>query len=483
MARLDVRVATLAGSESGTRNTRRLVRALRRLPGIRVRQLRRRISLHGLWHDADVLASAQAAARRWLAEFGGDLLIWGEVPPPGTSIHLRFVSAVPPPADRAGAIEVAALLALPIDFDLGLVPLLHATVLAAVEPRSPGKAQRKEHQFGRTLVEAEATIASLSAAMTQIERGTIHACFADAAAAEAQRLRSAPLRMAAVRSYLEAANLLVGEEWSLTRAFHAKNLGLALMIEAGGSNVAERWDAAVRSFREALRVLDQERFPIPWAIAQTRLGEALFRLEASSGDPQLLKQAISAHQAALQVFNPQSAPVAWAEVMHNLAQAAQVLGVELKSAEVLGRAVDACRSVLVVRTRETTAQQWAMTQNDLGTALFLLGRQTGEAAPLAAAAEAFEQARTFYTEQGMEAAMALVERNLARLAELQETRRQDGRSDSTGSGEVRPGRKLRECAGSAEDAVGAVVPLSAGATADPPRRPGNRSSRRRRSDT
>jgi tetratricopeptide (TPR) repeat protein/Fe2+ transport system protein FeoA len=479
LARFEVRVAAPAGSEPAARETRRLIRALRRLPGIRVRRWRRKISLHGLWNDADVLAAAQAAGRRWLAELGGDLLIWGEVPPPGTSIHLRFVSAVPPPPDRAGAMEVAALLALPVDFGRELVPILHAAVLAAIEPRSLGKARRRERQLGRALAAAETAIAGLSPALAPVERGTLHACFANAAAAEAQRLHSPPLRMAAVRSYLEAAHLLQGDEWSLTRAFGAKNLGLALMIDAGGGNVAERWDAAVRSFREALRSLDPERFPVPWAIAQTRLGEALFRLEAYSADPQLLKQAIAAHLAALQVFNRRFAPVVWAEVMHNLAQAAQVLGEELRSAEVLAKAAEACRAALRVRTREAMPQLWAMTQNDLGTALFLLGRQTAEADWLAAAAEAFEQARSFYAGQGMAAAAALVARNLARLAELQGNPKPAGR---TAGGDVRIAGAPAAAGQPVAVAAGAVVPFSAGPTAGPPRKPGSRNSRRRRSD-
>lgn len=376
--RLDIRVATFTGDAADPRYLDRIIRALSRRAGLRVRPLGRSLVVRSVLDEGEALAAAERAGRQWLEDVGGDVLIWGEVPAPGATLLLRFVSAVPAPPDRPGAFDAPSLLALPTEFEADVAPIVLAATLAALTPRSATKARLRQTHLQRAVASAGAVVETLPKTLAPIQRGTIRACFADAAAQLAEAQRSPVMREIAVLSYAAALTCISENDWPLVRAMVDKNRGLALLMEGGSANRLKRLDDAVDALRRALRVLRREQFPVAWATAQARLGEALYRLEAEGGDAQLLRDAVAADQAALQVFDRHTDPQLWATVMHNLARAAQVLGEELKNPEVLQKAVDACRSVLEVHTRAAAPQQWASTQNDLGSALFLLGRQTGD---------------------------------------------------------------------------------------------------------
>lgn len=417
---LDVRVLPFSGEEAKPEHSRRVVKALGRLPGTRARPLQRTLDYYTAWDEAESLVAAEMTCRRCLAGTGGDLIILGEVPFPGTHMYLRFVSALPPFPEQMGAFGATTLLVLPTDFGPEFAPLLSIATLAAIVPRSATKARLRYNQLQRLLNRAQPVIEGLPKSLSPIERGTIRACFADAAAQMAQLQRSAVMREIAVLSYTAALKAIPGDEWPLVAANVHKNRGLVLLMEGGSANRLKRLDDGIDALRQSLKVLNRERFPKAWGIAQARIGEALYRLEAEGGDMQLLRQAVAADQAALQVFNRKDEPLLWASVMHNLARAAQVLGEELKNTEVLEKAVEACKAVLEVHTRSVAPHQWASTQNDLGSALFLLGRQSGDDAILEAAAKAFEQAKFFYQGSGVEGAVAvaIVDRNLARVEAL-----------------------------------------------------------------
>lgn len=490
--RLDIRVAEFAG-DAVPQHAQRVSKALSRRPGLRVRPLDRSLGFRGSTDEGDALVTAELVGRQWLQDEGGDVLIWGEVPPPGKSLLLRFISAVPAPPDRPGAVDAPSLLALPAGFDAEFAPIILATTLAALTPRSATKARLRHTHLQRAVASAGAAIETLPKTLAPIERGTIRARFADAAAQLAAAQGSPVMREIAVLSYAAAITGISETDWPLVRACVDKNRGLALLMEGGSANRLKRLDDAVDALRRALRVLRREQYPIAWATAQAGLGEALYRLEAEGGDAQLLRDAVAAHQAALQVFDRRTDPQLWATVMHNLARTAQVLGEELKNPEVLQKAVDACRSVIEVHTREAAPQQWASTQNDLGSALFLLGRQTGDDATLAAAAEAFGHAREFYGEMGDQAAVAvaIVDRNLARVQALRErhanrppnrqptyeltlahrdTVTGDGSAPNDGRSDGRP----------AEPEPAAASPQAGGTPPRPPRNPGGRAHKRRR---
>lgn len=73
--RLEVRVATLTGSEASDEDTQRLIRAFDGRSGIRARRLSQPFSLEPALDEAQALAATAAAGRRLLAQAHADLLI------------------------------------------------------------------------------------------------------------------------------------------------------------------------------------------------------------------------------------------------------------------------------------------------------------------------------------------------------------------------------------------------------------------------
>ncbi len=415
--RLHIRVAAFSGSEAEVADSRHVVKALGHHLGVRVRPLQQALALRGPWEDGVAVARAEQVGRRWLEDCGADLLVWGEVPSPGTTVFLRFVSAVPALKEQLGAFGAASVLALPADFGPEFADVLFGSAMAAIVPRTHKKLRLQRHHLMRSVYAARPLMSALPTSLTTAERGTIRACFADAAVQAWQISQAPAVREVALQCYEAALKSLTAPEMALTRAFVQRNVGLALTTRAGDAQ-AETLAAAVDAFDRALEVLPRASFPFEWATAQNRLGEARFRLEAEHGDPELLKQAVAAHQAALQVFTRTHSPIEWAATKHSLAQVAQLLGEQLRSADVLEKAVEAVRAALSVRSRDQTPQLWAATQNDLGTALFLLGRLIEDDALLTEAVAAFAEAREVYAGLDAEAVVALIDKNMERVERL-----------------------------------------------------------------
>ncbi len=433
--RIEIRVAAIA-DQAGADRSRHLVAALRKPKGLRVRPLNRALAPDAAGSPAERLAAAAASARQWLARERADLLIWGEIPAPGTTLHLRFVSAAVEEEDRPGGFSPATTLNLPVDFGPEFAPLLLAVSLAATTPGSEGKRLRLGEALPEALYAAMPCVHNLPADLTAWERATIHMCYGNALATLAARTGNRDLYQVAAQTYQAALENQSREDDPLDWALTKKHLGAVLQALAERTDDMETLGAAAAAFRSALEVLTRAESPRAWAATQNRLGQVLYRLDLRTGERETLRESLTAFQAALKVFTRTETPVLWAEVMNNFAQAAQVLGQQLRNTEVLTKAADACRAALTVRAKDAAPLAWAATQNNLGSALFLLGRLTGESAHLEGAAEAFEKARAVYTEHGADSMAAVTEKNLFHVERLlggrapAAARRQDTEADA-----------------------------------------------------
>jgi tetratricopeptide (TPR) repeat protein len=417
--RIEIRVAALAADSEDGKNAARLIEALDKRRGVRVRGLGEVLDLDldlDLIGDlATQLPAAAARGRQWLAKANADVLIWGEIPLPGTTIRLRFLSRQAEDEDAPGLFGLATSLNLPVDFAPEFDDVLYATVLAATVPATKGKALTLRDCLPKALEAAIGVFTQPPSDLTTRERASVSACFSNLL------IRTGALpgggdshdeAVAACRAALEA---VARDDEPLEWGLMVRNLGVLLQARTERGDDVAALEAAADAFRNALQVIPRDRFPRLWAAIQNRIGLVLYRLDMKTGDTELVKHALSAYQSALQVYTRTEAPLRWAEVMTNFAQAALMLGEQMRNDEVLQKAYDACRSALQVRTRENAPLPWAATQNNMGSALFLLGKSRRDRALLEDAAHAFTAARDVYREHGAARPLAVAERNLARV--------------------------------------------------------------------
>ncbi len=448
--RIHIRVAPLAPGPGvdpaiAAAVTRQVVDALDQRRVSRARAIPEVVAGDPTRSPIEALATAAVRGRALLSAADADLLVWGEVPAPAATVHLRFVSLMPV-EDRPGAPGPSSLLVLPTEFGRPFAPLLLATALSAVGPRSPHKAARVGTALPALLEAALPVAAALPVTMTPREQAATRICAGHALATLAHHRSDRGLHLMAAETYRDALAGLSDDELPLEQATAYKSLGAVLQILAEGDLGAATLEAAAEALTRSLAEMTRQDFPREWAAAQTRLGQVLYRLDARVGDVTLLKDAVNAFQRALQGLSREHTPLAWAEAMNGFAQATQVLGEQFRSRIALETAVAACRAALMVRHRETTPLAWAATQNNLGSALFLLGRLTGEAAPLDEAAAAFQQAHDVYLGHGAPVLAAIADRNASHVTRLLVARQ--GKTD-WGSPEPRPRPRAAVAAASA----------------------------------
>jgi len=323
---------------------------------------------------AALLPSAAIRGRRLLTQAGGDILIWGEIPLPGTTICLPFLSRREEDEDAPGVFGLATSLNLPVDFAPDLDDLFYTIILAATIPATEGKLITLRETLPPALEVALPLFHQLPSDLTTREKASVQACFANVMLRTGALPGGIDPHDEAVVAYRTALEFVSREAEPLEWGLLVRNLGVQLQGRAERSGDVETLEAAADSFRNVLQVIPRERFPKMWAAIQNRIGLILYRLDMKTGDTELVKQSLSAYQSALQVYTRLEAPMRWAEVMTNFAQAALVLGEQMRNDEVLEKAADACRSALQVRTRENAPLGWAATQNNTGSALFLLGK-------------------------------------------------------------------------------------------------------------
>ncbi len=414
---LEICIAPLEGEE-GPGQTKLIAGAFEKRKGLKIRSAKSGPADLEHAETPYEMGTTAINARKWLLARNADLLVWGDIPSPGATLRLHFISTVEDLDDKPGCFSLCNVLYLPINFAPELGDLLTFVSLAALTPRDAGKSQFHQAAMLTALEAALPTAQRLPTDLTTHEQAAIKLCFGSALALLAH-LRGAGELYQVAAQYLNGALETLKEdnhktEWALAQ----RQLGAVLLILGDQANDPEVLEKAADALRSGLRVLNKNDFPVEWASSQHRLGQVLYKIYLTNHDPELIKWALAAHQDALQVFSRAVSPDLWAEIMNNFALAAQELGSQMQSEEVLKKAADACRGTLEIRTREKTPLLWAATQNNLGTALFLLGGLSKEQEHFAGALEAFEAAHDVYSAQGAAQMAAIAQKNIARVEPL-----------------------------------------------------------------
>ena len=414
---------------AGVNHERALAKSFNGMKGVRTKIIKAPSPIDPEQDRGLQLPNACADAIEVLGKNDSDLVIWGNIPEPGTTMYIHFVA--PPPADEdpPGIFSPFQALMLPVGFDPDILGgLLRATALAAVHTKNIYKESFRRMHAQDTIEDATAAMALLPEDFTPRETASAHAALANSLASFAHLFPGTDAYQNAAIAYANALKGASKTETPINWAYLKKNLGMVL------HNLAEKnkrdlnsLELAEASYKEALEIFSLETTPFPWATTQGRLGDVLYRLDVISGGTDSIKAALGSFQSALKVLSKKQTPNLWSDVMNNLAQAAQLLGREKNNQEVVERAISACRSALEIRKRKKMPLHWAATQNNLGSALFTLGHITEEIKNYEEALDAFSGAREVYAEQDLSRMVRVTEKNIARTEE-----RLPGRSSGKG---------------------------------------------------
>ena len=204
--RIDIRVANLM-DEAGENHARHIAGAINGPRGIRARPLNRTMPSE-VWRPEE----RALLARDWLEAADADLLIWGEIPAPGTTLDLHFVSSKADEEYRPGSFGSATTLNLPVGFGSELSPLLLAVSLAATRPRTDAKSLRLVEVLPQALDTAMPIARNPPLDMTSGERAAVQSCFANALVTAAVFGNNPDLYQLAAQTYQESlANLSLEE--------------------------------------------------------------------------------------------------------------------------------------------------------------------------------------------------------------------------------------------------------------------------------
>lgn len=411
-----VLVAPLPGDAEGDAAAR-LVQALSGRKGLLTRQI-----AHNKMPEKPAGATAMAAATAWarqiLLDEAGDILLWGGVA--GRIVTLRLT-----PRQNDDSRLPGLPLELPAAIEGPLAEIVHAAVLAAIEPADEAQRRLLHELLPPAMAALDDALKKPPAGLNPRQQGLLAAMQGQSAVAMAavepqkdwlDRAESffdaATKRIPArERQPLEEAALLLRSAW----------LVLAKAERSGSEADHER---AIAAYRDALAAFPRETFPAEWAAEQARLGITLYRFDLRTGRTDLLKEAIGCLQSALQVFGRHEAPRRWAELTMDLAQALQVYGDAVKSVEVLDKAVSACRAILDLRPRDTDPVGWAAAMHALGTALFLRDKHAADNAHLDEAADILRQSAEAYRTLGLTRLAGLSEKNIGHVERLVKARQE-----------------------------------------------------------
>lgn len=411
--RIGVRVAHLTGDKT-LENTRHIITALGNTDAIQTKGFNRPIKIDLNGDVTDQLDRIASASRKWLALQGADILVWGDVPPPGKVIHLRFMTLTNWDQQAPGAFDLETELTLPVNFAPQFADLLRVVTLAAALPQTDEKNRLRLHALGQELNNGAMAFNVIPSDISPRDRANIYTCFANALATASRPGYDPELLSQAMDRYRAVLSMISKDSAPIDWAKTQKHLGSILHIEADRNNDANLLDDAITAFDAANSILNRDHHPHAWATLQNRLGLISYRQGFEEGDTKLLRRALTRFTNALTVYTKTGAPLRWAEIMSNFAQSAQVLGGHLQSMEALATAANASRAVLEVRSRKKMPQAWAATQNNLGSALFLLAKHSRNTDRLRAAIEAFEHAHVVYNGSRSHRLAAVTKKNLDR---------------------------------------------------------------------
>ncbi len=403
-------------------HARTIASVLQKINGLRIRILREPPLLRPSTYNSDDftgapstadLPDACAKAMTWLGKFNVDLVLWGDVPPPGTTLFIYFAAPPPSDSDPCAIISPFQPLNLPVEFNPDdFAGLLLATALAAMNLQNDTQRQKRRTLIADALGHAATNMENLPSDFTLREKAAAHAAYANALATFGHLFPGGEVYHRAALAYEQALKGVLRTDSPTNWAYLNRNLGAVRQALGERADDIDLLEHATTAYRAALEVFTFEATPFPWATTQNRLGEVLYRLDIKSGDTAGLKEALTVYQAALKVLNRKSTPLLWAQTMNNLAQAAQILGRELSNPELVERAVTACVQALKVRTHDHHPTLWATTQNNMGSALFLLGLMSGEDKYNEKALNAFMDAREIYSALGLTRMVEVTDKNI-----------------------------------------------------------------------
>lgn len=391
----------------------------------------RAIATQAMAARAEALPAACAQAMNWIGDHKADLVIWGDIPPPGTTLFIHFAAPPPVDADSAGTISPFQALTLPVEFDAeAFGGLVLATALAAMNVEDDIKIKKRRNLVADALERATIGIGKIPRDFTAREQASVHAAYANALASFGHLFPGSEIYQRAITSYTQAIKGTLRNDSPTNWAYLQRNLGTILQALGERADDVEILKQAAASYRLALEVFTFENTPFPWATTNNRLGEVLYRLDVKTEDADGLKLALAAYQGSLRALSRSATPLLWSNVMNNLGQAAQVLGRAIDNKEIVERAVAACEQALKVRTLADHPTLWASTQNNMGSALFLLGRMTRTDVYYQKALDAFMGAREVYEMMGLTRMVEATDKNIQHAqARLPEGERQSGSSD------------------------------------------------------
>lgn len=435
----------------GIDHAREIAAVFQNLEGVRVRVLKeksllyvepepvdtasvvaaRAIAAQAMAARAENLPAACAQAMNWIGDHKADLVIWGDIPPPGTTLFIHFAAPPPVDADPAGTISPFQALTLPVEFDAeAFGGLVLATALAAMNVEDDIKIKKRRDLVADALERATLGMGKIPRDFTAREQASVHAAYANALASFGHLFPGGELYHRAILSYTQAIKGTLRSDSPANWAYLQRNLGTILQAMGERADDADLLGQAAAAYRLALEVFTLENTPFPWATINNRLGEVLYRLDVKTEDTDGLKLALAAYQGALKVLSRSATPLLWSNVMNNLGQAAQVLGRAIDNKEIVERAVAACEQALKVRSLADHPTLWASTQNNMGSALFLLGRMTRTDVYYQKALDAFMGARDVYEMMGLTRMVEVTDKNIQHAqSRLPAGERQSGSSD------------------------------------------------------
>jgi len=417
--RIEARVAQFSGDPDGI-VTRQVITAFDRFRDVHAKPLGKGLEVRVEKDLTTELSRAAKLARRWLRERQADILIWGHVPPPGTSVHLHFISFATWDERIPGGFDLTTDLPMPADLPDAFADFLHAATLAAAVPVNRAKASLRQDALSEAAAQAAVAMEDIPPDLTTRERAALYLCHGNILSAAWSAKRLPELLDKAVAAYRQVTAAITMEQSPLDWAMAHKHLANLLYFRTDALKEAAGYEESAASALSALEVFSKDETPYEWAALQHRLGLIHYKLGFEAGHTGVLRQALRCHQNALKVYSKRRTTARWAEVMSSFARAAQVFGEHVKSLEAMATAANAYHAVLQVRDRKTGPLAWAATQNNLGSALFLLGKKANNPNRVEAAIDAFEAALEVYELRKKHRQAAVTGKNLDRARKLLE---------------------------------------------------------------
>ena len=258
----------------GQDHARELMAAFQDLPGVRVRVLKETPILTAESVRSEQLPAACAQAMGWISQHDADVVLWGDIPPPGTTFFIHFAAPPPVDTDPAGIISPFQALTLPVGFEPDAIGgLLVATALAAMNVEGEGKKKSRRALVAETLERAAQDMGRLPSDFTLREQASVQAAFANALAAFGHLFPGGEVYHRAAQAYVQAIKGTLRTESPTNWAYLQRNLGTVLQALGERSDDTETLNTAVAAFRAALEVFTFENTPFPWATTNNRLGE------------------------------------------------------------------------------------------------------------------------------------------------------------------------------------------------------------------